>query len=119
MASVTGAHHVASGPRDVHTLIARAINQKAIAAKLAAHDTVASLGQHPHDTVAGHAAHHADTVTTLGHGTTAFAGSKHVSVEKVVATQTVHKDGVTVHFADGSALHVAGVTHLHTTFFHH
>ena len=146
MSSVKGAHHE-TARTNVHAQIARAVHENAAkAAKastdgtkqtakvhvlpaslahLAAHDTVAGLdhaaSQRLHDTVASssHSTRGIDTVASLARGSVAFAGSKFAPVEKVVATQTVHKDGVTVHFADGSALHVAGVTHLHGSFFHH
>ena len=148
MSSVKGGQFH-SKPANVHAQIAKAIHdnaKKTAAAKpgadsakaagkvhvlpaslahLASHDTVAGLdrrtAQSLHDTVAsGHASKVGfDTVASLARGSATFAGSKHAPVEKVVATQTVHKDGVTVHFADGSALHVAGVTHLHGGFFHH
>jgi hypothetical protein len=75
------------------------------------HDTV---GTAPHDTVPGF-----DTVTGPGHDPVHFAGEAKGAVEKVVATQTVHDGGVTISFADGSSLTVAGVTHIDGGFFHH
>jgi hypothetical protein len=60
-----------------------------------------------------------EAVTSLPQAAATFAGAQKPATEKVVATQTVHKDGTTVHFTDGSTIHIAGTTHLQGTFFHH
>jgi hypothetical protein len=114
MASTKGAHGVTQN-KDVHAQIANAI---AAHKDLAANHTA---GLADHETVAGDASHGVggfDSVIGPGHDTVAFAGKPH-GVDKVLATQSVEKHGVTVHFDDGSSITVAGISNLHNGFFHH
>ena len=109
MASVSGAHHVSS-QADLHGQIAAASSHFFSGSAASAHETVAG---------AAHGSAGFDTVTGPGHDPVKFAGQSHGAVEKVVATQTAHQGGVTVQFADGSSLIVAGATKVEGSFFHH
>jgi hypothetical protein len=74
-----------------------------------------------HDTVGGsykEAVSGFDTVTGPGNTSFSFKSGTSSGSDNVVATQTGKGTGVTVHFTDGSSLTVAGVTHLHSGFFH-
>jgi hypothetical protein len=110
MASVSGSQHNTSS--SVHALVA-----KAVAGGKTGIGTSSLLLGGSHDTVPGGGGGF-DSVVGGGKDAVSFAG-KSSGADKVVATQVVHKDGVTVQFSDGSAITVAGITHLHSGFFNH
>jgi hypothetical protein len=119
MASVSGSQHVTS-VTSVHALVAKAaVGTTPTTGTTSLAFFGSSSLDSTHDTVPGTAgASGFDSVVGGGKDSVSFAG-KSAGVEKVVATQTVHKDGVTVHFSDGSAITVAGITHFNSGFFHH
>jgi hypothetical protein len=110
MASVTGSQHGTS-TTSVHALVA-----KAVAGTKVVGVSSLVLTSSAHDTVPGGSSSFDSSVG--GTEAISFAG-KSAGADKGVTSQTVHKDGVTVNFSDGSAITVVGITHLSTAFTHH
>ncbi len=103
--SVSGGHALSSKSVSTAPVVA---NAGRLALGTVSHSTV-SGGQ---TAAAGH-----DTVSSLGH-TASFSTTAHGGSGQVVATHTAEGGHTVIHLADGSTIHVVGVTHVGATFIH-